>query len=64
MVSMVMLNWGGGGKPMKITFSLITKKIFHADTSYLRQIMSINWALLRKCNCDLLYVSKIIYDGQ
>ena len=38
---------------MKITFSLITKKIFHADTSYLSQIMSINWALLRKCNCDL-----------
>ena len=51
MVSMVMLNLGG--KPMKITFSLITKKIFHADTSYLGQIMSINWAFLRKCNCDL-----------
>ena len=38
---------------MKITFSLITKRIFHADTSHLGQIMSINWALLRNCNCDL-----------
>ena len=30
---------------MKMTFSLITQKIFHADTSYLGQIMSIIWAL-------------------
>ena len=38
---------------MKITFSLITQKVFHADTSYLGQIMSTIGALLRQCNCDL-----------
>ena len=38
---------------MEITFSLITQKIFHADTSYLGQIMSIIWALPGKCNYDL-----------
>ena len=38
------------GKPMKITFSLITHKVFHADTSYLGQIMSTIWASLREYN--------------
>ena len=32
------------GKPMKITFSLI---IFHADTSYLGQIMTTIWGSLK-----------------
>ena len=41
------------GKPMKITFSLMTQKVFHADTSYLGQIMSTILASLRKYNCDL-----------
>ena len=38
---------------MKITFSLMTQKVFHADTSYLGQIMSTILASLRKYNCDL-----------
>ena len=41
-----------GRKPMKITFSLIAQKVFHANTSYLSHFVSTFWALLCKCNCD------------